>query len=202
MRTFDNTNDKYLSQFENIEYLWDESKSAKEIEAAVLGISADESLSKAMRKARSFEYIAKNAPVAVDTEDIFQDKLYGGGLISAQRARWIKEVGEKYLKKERELIYGFYEPCKILHVHDDFGHTSPNTELLLKIGIGGIYERLEEFKADKNENSLFVIASHAYEFEVKNDWEKIEKILAYLHSDEKIIVLPLRDAVRHIFSKM
>ena len=146
MRAFDNTNDKYLSQFENIEYLWDESKSAQEIEAAVLGISADESLSKAMRKARSFEYIAKNAPVAVDTEDIFQDKLYGGGLISAQRARWIKEVGEKYLKKERELIYGFYEPCKILHVHDDFGHTSPNTELLLKIGIGGIYERLEEYE--------------------------------------------------------
>jgi hypothetical protein len=47
-----------------------------------------------------------------------------------------------------------------------------------------------------------VIAGHAYEFEVKNDWEKIEKLLAYLHSDEKIIVLPLRDAVRHIFSKM
>ena len=65
-----------------------------------------------------------------------------------------------------------------------------------------IYERLEEFKSDKNDNSLFVIAGHAYEFEVKNDWEKIEKLLAYLHSDEKIIVLPLRDAVKHIFSKM
>lgn len=65
-----------------------------------------------------------------------------------------------------------------------------------------IYERLEEFKAEKNENSLFVIAGHAYEFEVKNDWGKIEKLLAYLHSDEKIVVLPLCDAVKHIFPKM
>lgn len=65
-----------------------------------------------------------------------------------------------------------------------------------------IYERLEEFKAEKNEKSLFVIAGHAYEFEVKNDWGKIEKLLAYLHSDEKVVVLPLRDAVKHIFPKM
>ena len=65
-----------------------------------------------------------------------------------------------------------------------------------------IYERLEEFKAEKNEKSLFVIAGHAYEFEVKNDWGKIEKLLAYLHSDEEVVVLPLRDAVKHIFPKM
>jgi hypothetical protein len=64
-----------------------------------------------------------------------------------------------------------------------------------------IYEKLEEFKTNKNENSLFVIAGHAYEFEVKNDWEKIDKLLSYLKNDDTITVLPLRDAVKHIFSK-
>ena len=63
-----------------------------------------------------------------------------------------------------------------------------------------IYERLEEFKADDSpENGLFVIAGHAYEFEVKNDWEKIEKLLAYLKNDDALTVLPLRDAVKILF---
>lgn len=63
-----------------------------------------------------------------------------------------------------------------------------------------IYERLEDFKSDNtSENSLFVIAGHAYEFEVKNDWEKIEKLLAYLKNDDALTVLPLRDAVKILF---
>ena len=40
-----------------------------------------------------------------------------------------------------------------------------------------IYKRIEEFKKEKDENSLFVIAGHAYEFEVKDDWNKIERLL-------------------------
>lgn len=62
-----------------------------------------------------------------------------------------------------------------------------------------IYRRLEEFKADNKENGLFVIAGHAYEFEMKNDWEKIEKLLSYLKNDDAIAVLPLRDAVKVLF---
>ena len=62
-----------------------------------------------------------------------------------------------------------------------------------------IYWRLEEFKADNKENGLFVIAGHAYEFEMKNDWEKIEKLLSYLKNDDAIAVLTLRDAVKVLF---
>ena len=63
-----------------------------------------------------------------------------------------------------------------------------------------IYERLEEFKADTTPGSnLFIIAGHAYEFEVKNDWEKIEKLLSYLAADETIKVLTLKDAVANLF---
>lgn len=63
-----------------------------------------------------------------------------------------------------------------------------------------IYEKLEEFKKNDLENSLFVIAGHSYEFEMKDDWDKIEKLLSYLKNDTEITVLPLKDAVKTIFS--
>lgn len=63
-----------------------------------------------------------------------------------------------------------------------------------------IYERIEEFKKEKDENSLFVIAGHAYEFEVKDDWNKIERLLAYLANDKELVVLTLKNAVEIIFS--
>lgn len=62
-----------------------------------------------------------------------------------------------------------------------------------------IYESLEEFKKEKDENSLFVIAGHAYEFEVKNDWDKIEKLLKYLSGDKDLVVLTLIEAIKTIF---
>ena len=62
-----------------------------------------------------------------------------------------------------------------------------------------IYEKLEQFKNNDLENSLFVIAGHSYEFEMKNDWEKIEKLLTYLKNDNEITVLLLKDAVDIIF---
>lgn len=62
-----------------------------------------------------------------------------------------------------------------------------------------IYEKLSAFKNNDLTNSLFVIAGHSYEFEMKNHWEKIENLLKYLKNDEKITVLPLKDAVEVLF---
>ena len=62
-----------------------------------------------------------------------------------------------------------------------------------------IYERLEKFSKNNLENSLFVIAGHAYEFEVKNDWDKIEKLLKYLSLNKEIVVLTLEDAIEVLY---
>ena len=62
-----------------------------------------------------------------------------------------------------------------------------------------IYEKLEHYKKNKLENSLFVIAGHSYEFEMKNDWEKIEALLKYLNEDNELVVLTLKDAVKILF---
>ena len=63
-----------------------------------------------------------------------------------------------------------------------------------------IYQRLQQFK-DAKQDGLFVIAGHAYEFEVKNHWDKIEQLLAYLANDNHLVVLTLRDAVNVLFGK-
>lgn len=62
-----------------------------------------------------------------------------------------------------------------------------------------IYEKLNEFKKNNLQDSLFVIAGHSYEFEMKNDWDKIEKLLSYLAKDEDIKVLTLKEAVEILF---
>ena len=62
-----------------------------------------------------------------------------------------------------------------------------------------IYEKLERYKSNSLPNSLFVIAGHSYEFEVKNDWEKIENLLKYLKENDELLVLPLIDAVKLLF---
>lgn len=62
-----------------------------------------------------------------------------------------------------------------------------------------IYNRLEEFKNNTLADSLFVIAGHAYEFEMKNDWGKIEELLSYLKDDEIITVMTVKEAVKILF---
>lgn len=63
-----------------------------------------------------------------------------------------------------------------------------------------IYSKLETFKKNTLENSLFVIAGHAYEFEVKNDWDKIETLLKYLSEDSEIEVKTMKDAIAILFN--
>lgn len=62
-----------------------------------------------------------------------------------------------------------------------------------------IYEKLERFSKNTYSNSLFVIAGHAYEFEVKNDWGKIEALLKYLADNKDIKVMTMKDAVKVLF---
>ena len=63
-----------------------------------------------------------------------------------------------------------------------------------------LYEKLENFKNNDLDNSLFVIAGHSYEFEVRNEWERIEELLKYLSSNKDIVVLPLIEAINVIFT--
>ena len=63
-----------------------------------------------------------------------------------------------------------------------------------------IYDRLEEFINSSKEHNLFVIAGHSYEFEVKNDWSKIEDLIKFLSQNDKIQVLTMDEAIKLIFN--
>lgn len=63
----------------------------------------------------------------------------------------------------------------------------------------GIYDKLEEYSKNNLENSLFTIVGHSYEFEVNNDWDKIENLLKYLSLKKDIVVTTLEEAINNIY---
>ncbi|MBE6637018.1 MAG: hypothetical protein E7618_04365 [Ruminococcaceae bacterium] len=135
-------------QFCNIAWIEDSGFSPEQLRNAILNIEdINKDRPKAVIKAKSYALILEHARLAIDKEDIFQDKLFGGGLIAEQRERWQTAVIQEHLSREAEenslafLRYGSY------HTSSDFGHTSPNSALLLAIGFPGLLERIEHFAA-------------------------------------------------------
>ena len=99
------------------------------------------------------------------------------------------------VKQNVELSYIRYSCLKNDYIHKDRYHIHLNT-LYDDVDI---YEKLEQYAHTDVEKSLFVIAGHSYEFEVKNDWEKIEKLLKYLSENKDLTVLTLKEATKVIF---
>ena len=81
----------YLNQYSQINWITENENFEKELEDKFNAIMG-ETYSKAMKKAKLFEMIANEAPIAVDKEDIFQDKLFSGDLILKQKYIWQDEI--------------------------------------------------------------------------------------------------------------
>ena len=87
--------------------------------------------------------MAHHAPIAIDTHDIFQDKLMGAGIIAERRLEWDKAVKDKYFREESLRMRSMWKECGAYRAGGDYGHTSPNSKLLLQVGINGLLERVE-----------------------------------------------------------
>ena len=98
---------------------------------------------KALAKAKTFALIAEGSAVAIDKEDIFQDKLCGYGILLDQRLRWANAVKASHLAEESAAAQDAWETLGTYLAVADFGHTSPNTRLLLTLGFSGLYARVE-----------------------------------------------------------
>ena len=89
MKKFDKNNISLRQQFDSVSWLEDSGLSESELRAEALKLTENGSdLSHAIAKARTFELILKKSRIAIDREDIFQDKIFGKGIIAAQRAAW------------------------------------------------------------------------------------------------------------------
>ena len=138
--------DNIHSEFKNIDWIGDEDTIAR-IEEEVREIEARES-SRAIAKAKTFELLASRSRIAVDKYNIFQNKLESGSVMSSQRARWREEVIRTHLADiDRENVIA--GKCSAYFANEDFGHTSPNSNTMLKLGFTGLLSRIEE--AEKTE---------------------------------------------------
>ena len=126
MKKFDKNNTGLCNQFENICWIDESGISEAELKAAVNKLTENqEGLSKAIMKAKTFELIVTQSRIAIDRDDIFQDKLFGRDLIAAQRWVWESEIVRKKLNDIKLIANTAYE-CGAYRAASDFGHTSTN----------------------------------------------------------------------------
>ena len=133
-------------QFSDVAWIAESGIGLEELERQVAEL--ERSLpSKALIKARTIALIAEKGQIAIDKEDIFQDKLLGGKIISDQRKRWEAAVKEHYLAEGSAEMKQSWSVCGAYHGGADYGHTSPNSRLLLQLGFVGLLERVEQAAA-------------------------------------------------------
>ncbi len=132
------------AQFISPEWIDESGVDTTTLEKMIFELEAKEkNSSKALIKARTFELICSNAKIAVDKEDIFQDKIVGRKLMVDQRGRWEKEIIDRYLFEEREEMKTAWKEFGAYRGFGDYGHISPNTRLLMSVGIPGLLCRVE-----------------------------------------------------------
>ena len=113
------------------------------------------SLPRAIQKAKLFELILRHARVAIDADDIFQDKIdeaaYSGQkLMLKQRLEWQWDIEENQLGEETKEVLDAWKLFGAYMAAPDFGHTSANTQRLLELGFVGLLQRVQCYAAQDN----------------------------------------------------
>ena len=129
-----------------------EADSGLESEALKAGFAALEeelsSLSPAMRKAKLFEYLLKNARISVDTKDWIANFLDHQNLLPSYNARQRKEIAEKHIKEARDTLI-LSEQNGLYTAELDLGHISPGWRYMFKKGLLGLLEEAAKARAEK-----------------------------------------------------
>ncbi len=151
MKKFDFDNKSLRNQFDHIE--WIEKSGVGEGELFSLMddlMEKGKDESHAILKAKTFALICEKSRIALDKDDIFQDKIFQGekwgSQIAKQRSVWESEIRETLLKEEALKLCEAGESGAYT-AYSDFGHTSPNSKLLLEIGFSGLLERIHSYAA-------------------------------------------------------
>ena len=142
---FDKTRKALDAQYKNINWLSGLGK--EELSAAIEEIERIYP-ERCIQKAMTYKLILESASIAIDKEDIFQEKLRSFDLMAEQRARWENAVVEGFLKNERAHLNRANE-LGAYSSGSDYGHTSPNSQRLLELGFIGLLERIKVTKEGK-----------------------------------------------------
>ena len=184
MKTYDRQNVNLTEQFKRINWVENSGFSADELKAEYEKFYEKvKNEPKSIIKALTYDFVLKNARIAIDREDIFQDKIDSANIMSHQRYIWKDEVIKTHMQDDEKSVWDFRDNYGAFDGHEDFGHVSPNSELLLKIGFTGILERINKYS---ERDGLTEKQKNFY----KSARITFEAILAF--------VLRLADAVRDV----
>lgn len=132
-----------------IDINWDKSSgiTPEELEQEVIEMEKSfANKSKSFIKAKTFELLLEKGQIAVLKEDIFQEKLNVRWIMNKQRDRWWKNATENFKEKKAETEKA--EETKLFSAHEDFGHTTANTKMLIDLGFCGLIEQLEKAESE------------------------------------------------------
>lgn len=130
-------------QFKSPQYLPDSGLPPEQLEAQIAALTESD-LPKVICKANTFALIAEKARLAIDKEDIFQDKLEGKGLMRKQRIAWEQQVKDQYLPEQAQQVRIAWSELGAYKTNSDYSHTSPNTRAILRLGFPGLLSRIEK----------------------------------------------------------
>ena len=91
-----------------------------------------------MLRAELFRLICEKARLAIDKEDIFQDKLDGANIMRRIRIRREKAIKAAFLPQEAAEINDAWGKYGTFKANSDYSHTSPNTRILMTMGFEGL----------------------------------------------------------------
>lgn len=140
------------NQYRNINWQADSGLSHEQLTAKVLAMTREHWNSpRPIVKARALELIAKEARLAIDPQDIFQEKFDAVGIINKQRALWVEEY---YAKEGAEDLAIIHTAASVsaFSASYDFGHLSSNLQWLFEEGISGILAQIRTAKAQHGEH--------------------------------------------------
>ena len=146
MMQFENVREKLASQYADIKWIKESGLDEASLKEGYHQLMAAlEGAPKPIIKARTFEYLVKNGRIAIDEQDIFQDKLQHFGILEQQRNAWCDEaIAEDLAEEADHMRKACIYDCGAYGGGFDFSHTSPNTRFLMKEGFVGVLRRVEE----------------------------------------------------------
>ena len=134
--------DKILSAFNSIKWISESGMNDSELHDAVQNIES-RNLPKAITKAKTFELILTKGCLALNEDDIFQEKICGHGIMAEQRWYFDQAAKRTYLPEESLAAELAWSELGTYEAHGDYGHISPNTRLLMSEGFAGLVARVE-----------------------------------------------------------
>ena len=144
--TFEKNKSLLKTEFTRRDFINSSGISLSALKKACLELATDSTLSVRRRKANITSYIMENAKISLLSCGWFADIVNHGNLFAKIRKMWQTELfngelSELYKSQKKQIRDRAF-------VSDvDFGHTCPDFEAVLRLGITGIIKRLEKSKA-------------------------------------------------------